>query len=749
MKLITCIALALISFLPCNAQNLSVEELKEKLSRHTQPDTIRINLLNQLARRNDISPSFRDSLINESLLLSHKINYMAGEALALSIKPQYADKSKAGDIARQSILLAEKSGDKNAMFWAYRSLGQAMLYTSESINSIEPFSKALRVAVAEGNPRLIISAQLAFVDYYKNVKVVYPVALVWALKALHTAEQYHNTIDLPIIYRNIGLVYLMIGEDEKSLTHLQKALAASRQTGDNETEQYVLNDIGERYRITGMYPEALQAYSEAALLIKDSFNIELNQSNVADTYQRMGNDSMCFVYGFRALAGAQQQNDTIGIAWIDNILSRAYLHSGKTDSALYYGLQGYQYALQTQTPEFKRDNSEALANAYTADKNFGKALYYYKIYIASRDSMLNNEVAAKTNLAQYNYDIQKKQAEISVLNKDKQLQQVLVQRQRFLLAGAVAALLLIITSLIILYLSNAKRKKANALLHEQNLEIQAQRDQTGKALNELKLAQKQLIQSEKMASLGELTAGIAHEIQNPLNFVTNFSVISIELFNEMKMELDKGNVTDAKDLLTNAIMNLEKINFHGKRADLIIKGMLQHSRSSSGVKEPTDINSLADEYLRLSYHGLRAKDSSFNVSIKTDYDSSIGKINIISQDIGRVILNLLTNAFYAANEKRQNLAATERVVAYEPTVLLSTKKTGNKISINVKDNGNGIPQKVLAKIFQPFFTTKPAGQGTGLGLSLSYDIIAKNGGQLKVETKENEGSVFTIELPCD
>jgi signal transduction histidine kinase len=246
-----------------------------------------------------------------------------------------------------------------------------------------------------------------------------------------------------------------------------------------------------------------------------------------------------------------------------------------------------------------------------------------------------------------------------------------------------------------------------------------------------------------MASLGELTAGIAHEIQNPLNFVNNFSDVSNELLEEMKDELAKGNIEDAIVIAEDVKQNLEKINHHGKRADAIVKGMLQHSRTSSGQKEPTDINALADEYLRLAYHGLRAKDKSFNTTTKTEFDNSIGKINIVSQDIGRVILNLINNAFYAVSEKqKQNLNG------YEPTVKVSTTKQNGKVEIKVSDNGNGIPQKILDKIFQPFFTTKPTGQGTGLGLSLAYDIVTKgHNGELKVETKEGEGTEFIIELP--
>jgi signal transduction histidine kinase len=248
-----------------------------------------------------------------------------------------------------------------------------------------------------------------------------------------------------------------------------------------------------------------------------------------------------------------------------------------------------------------------------------------------------------------------------------------------------------------------------------------------------------------MASLGELTAGIAHEIQNPLNFVNNFSEVNAELIDELEQEISKGNLDEIRSIAKSVKENEQKIIHHGKRADAIVKGMLQHSRSSSGQKELADINTLADEYLRLAYHGLRAKDKSFNASFKTNLDNSIDKIKIIPQDIGRVLVNLINNAFYAVSEKRRQTSN-----GYEPTVTVTTKKIDGKVEVSVKDNGNGIPQKVLDKIFQPFFTTKPTGEGTGLGLSLSYDIITKgHGGELKVETKEGEGSEFIIQIPAN
>ncbi|MEO7444127.1 MAG: ATP-binding protein, partial [Ferruginibacter sp.] len=307
--------------------------------------------------------------------------------------------------------------------------------------------------------------------------------------------------------------------------------------------------------------------------------------------------------------------------------------------------------------------------------------------------------------------------------------------------------------------NDLKIVEAHAIQAEKDLvQITNAKQSAEAALVELQATQKQLIQSEKMASLGELTAGIAHEIQNPLNFVNNFSEVSKELLGEMREEMDKGNLEDVKAIMNDIIQNLEKINNHGKRADAIVKGMLQHSQSSTGKKEPIDINALCDEYLRLSYHGLRAKDKTFNASFKTDFDNSIGNINIVAQDIGRVILNLINNAFYAVAEKHK-----QNIPGYEPTVTVSTRlvipPSGGQRGVEIKviDNGNGIPPKVLEKIFQPFFTTKPTGQGTGLGLSLSYDIIKAHGGEVKVETlsaeaaaqagKEGEGSTFILQLP--
>jgi signal transduction histidine kinase/ketosteroid isomerase-like protein len=291
-----------------------------------------------------------------------------------------------------------------------------------------------------------------------------------------------------------------------------------------------------------------------------------------------------------------------------------------------------------------------------------------------------------------------------------------------------------------------QKAEALAVQAENDLiQLKVEKKRTEEALIELQLTQKQLVQSEKMASLGELTAGIAHEIQNPLNFINNFSDVNVELLTEMQEALAKENKEELKAVMQDIQSNLEKIHHHGKRADAIVKNMLQHSRKTSAQKERADINALADEYLRLSYHGLRAKDSSFNASIHTSFDDAVGMVPVIPQDLGRVLLNLFNNAFYAVNEKKRELGE-----GFEASVSVQTLRKGNQLEILIRDNGNGIPGHVKEKIFQPFFTTKPTGEGTGLGLSLSYDIITKgHGGVLKVESEEGKGSVFVISMPAD
>ena len=360
---------------------------------------------------------------------------------------------------------------------------------------------------------------------------------------------------------------------------------------------------------------------------------------------------------------------------------------------------------------------------------YDKALSNFKTATVISDSIRSKENIQKATELTLNNEFEKKQSIADAIQGKKNAEARLKQ---ILLIAGLGIMLLLATGAWIAF---RNKRTANRLLQKQKKEIES-------TLTQLKATQTQLIQSEKMASLGELTAGIAHEIQNPLNFVKNFSEVSVELMEEMTDEVIAGNKENFMAIRKDLKENLEKITLHSMRADAIVKAMLLHSRTSTGQKEPTNINNLADEYLQLSYHGMCAKEKSFHAKIKTNFDECISEINIIPQDMGRALLNFFNNAFYAVGQKKKNGAEN-----YEPIISVSTKKIGNNVEISIKDNGNGISEKILDKIYQPFFTTKPTGQGTGLGLSISYDVVKANNGNIKVETKEGEYTEFIIELP--
>ena len=367
-------------------------------------------------------------------------------------------------------------------------------------------------------------------------------------------------------------------------------------------------------------------------------------------------------------------------------------------------------------------------STYYDKKEPGKAYIYLKEYNAVRESLYGTgNMRAMQNIVVA--EVQRQQAIIEV---EKAYQNKI---KMYALLGGLIVLLLVA---VMFYRNSINQKKSRTLLQHQKNELE-------QSLRQLSTTQTQLVQAEKMASLGELTAGIAHEIQNPLNFVNNFAEVNTELIDELKKEIEPAGIISANELIEDIKANSEKITHHGKRADSIVKGMLQHSRKSSGQKELTDINALCDEYLRLSYHGLRAKDKSFNAEFETKFDAALAPINVVPQDIGRVILNLINNAFYAVNERQKKEQDSE----YKPRVTLTTKKQADQVVIEVADNGTGMPEQVKEKIFQPFFTTKPTGEGTGLGLSLSYDIVTKgHGGSINVSTSTNQGTVFSVQLPA-
>ena len=410
-------------------------------------------------------------------------------------------------------------------------------------------------------------------------------------------------------------------------------------------------------------------------------------------------------------------------------IAHLFIKIKKPDSAIFYAKTGIEAAQQGHFLPVILDLSKILYRLYDEQHDVPEAYKYYKIATATNDSVFSQEKIRE--LVSIDFEEQQRQQEITAA-KDEYRNTV----RTYILARVIAVALLVA---FIFWRNALQRKKANTQLQEQKEEIET-------TLEQLQQTQKQLIQSEKMASLGELTAGIAHEIQNPLNFVNNFSEVNREIIDELKGELKAGNVEEAMAIAEDIGQNEEKINHHGRRADSIVKGMLEHSRASTGQKEATDINKLADEYLRLAYHGLRAKDKSFNAELITHYDEGLPLVNIIPQDIGRVLLNLFNNAFYAVQQK-----AKTADLSYTPSVTIRTFAPPlGGWGASIHDNGTGIPDAVKDKIMQPFFTTKPTGEGTGLGLSLTYDIVVKgHGGKIEVNTKENEFTEFVVTMPLN
>ena len=543
--------------------------------------------------------------------------------------------------------------------------------------------------------------------------------------------------ELAFLYQIMGVLYANSNNDEKALLHHEIGRQNAEESGNLPLQSIINMTMARAYLNLKKVDSALISLQLAhEQVMQTGFNRYLGSVylNLGRIYAAKSDTSTANEYYRKSLTASAENGYFRGVVASSILLGEYYLQAGKKDSAFKHIKDALDAAQNLDAPDLLLRSYTAFAHYYQSERNNDSTVKYQALIIKINETIFN--LKQRQEFQNIEFNEQQRLSEI----EDAKTAERAKYRTNILISGLVIFLFIA----IILYRNSLHRKKANALLSQQKNELET-------TLATLKTTQNQLVQSEKMASLGELTAGIAHEIQNPLNFVNNFSEVNAELIDELKTELGQDNKQQVIEIANDIKENEEKIIFHGKRADAIVKSMLQHSRSSSIKKELTDINALADEYLRLAYHGMKAKDKSFNVDIKSDFDNTVEKVNVIQQDIGRVILNLITNAFYVVSEKKQQLGDN-----YEPKVIVSTKAIKpplgglGAVEISVRDNGNGIPQKVLDKIFQPFFTTKPAGQGTGLGLSLSYDIITKgHGGELKVETKEGEGSVFIISLPVN
>jgi two-component system NtrC family sensor kinase len=587
--------------------------------------------------------------------------------------------------------------------------------------------------------------------------------VTYSQQALDLAEKLNLKDAILAAEGSLSLCLIIAGNYPLGLDHAFKTLALAKKMNSSSLG-WAYSTVSYSYYYLGEYNTCL-SYTRQAMKIAQPYEIAYGWRDLALVFHKLNEPDSAMLYTKKAY---EQLKD--GRGNIFGILGDAYAGKGDYDSALLFYRTGVTVALRDHIQPELIDNYNNIAAVYRIKNNFDSATWYAKKVLSEKvEKSYPLGLLKGSNILADIYDTQNKPDSVlkylrialtikdSLFSREKTMavqnlafkeqeklkeieESKLKYRNRLRMYSLLGGLIALLVIAGILLRNNRNKQKANNLILQQKQKVES-------TLSELKSTQTQLIQSEKMASLGELTAGIAHEIQNPLNFVNNFSEINKELLVEMNEEIKKGNFEAVQAISNDITENEEKIHQHGSRADAIVKGMLQHSRTSSGQKELTDINKLTDEYLRLSYHGLRAKDKSFNANFQTRLDDSIGQVNIIPQEIGRVILNLVNNAFYAVGEKAKTSQHPEGRVEYEPLVTVSTKRLGDRISISVVDNGNGIPQKILDKIFQPFFTTKPTGQGTGLGLSLAYDIVKAHKGEIRVETKDGEGSEFIIQLP--
>ncbi|MFD2572916.1 tetratricopeptide repeat protein [Spirosoma soli] len=673
------------------AQTSVVDSLRTQLSAHKQLDTTRVNLLTTLSdavRSEDYTEALE--LGQEALTLAQKLRYPRGEANAL-------------------LALGAAYGDRN-------DYNKALSYLIQARQRFIVLADSLGSARVAGQMGLVYTQRGDYVP-----------ALSLSLWALNQANKFNNKQLLQRTRLRLGSLYVSLGDFDEAFSYYSLAMEQFEKTQDEPGICRVLNGLGEIYRTAGNRRQAIRYYNKAIRLARRLGNAQLQaqtESNLAAVEVQNGEYEQALTTAHHALKTLLARGEYEVIAWTQTILARAHLKLGRPDSAIYYGQRSWNLSRQIGYREVSRDASDILSQAYAEGNDFKQAYRFQLAHTAYNDTLSGIQTRQQLAVLQQKTRSTERLAEARLRAEEN-------RRQRQWLISALIGIGLLGVVAVALWRSNRQQNQANALLRQQQAELKA--------------AQSQLIQSEKMASLGELTAGIAHEIQNPLNFVNNFSEVSIELLDELAQEQAKpARDPDLEaELLTDLKQNLEKISHHGGRASSIVRGMLQHSRASSGQREPTDLNALADEYLRLAYHGLRAKDKTFNAELITHFDTSLGKVNVAPQEFGRVLLNLFNNAFYAVRDRQKTAPS-----GYRPTVTVRTARHNGTVEVCVQDNGTGMSDSVKDKIFQPFFTTKPTGQGTGLGLSLSYDIITKgHNGTVNVESEAGSGTQFIIRLP--
>jgi len=688
----------------------AVDRLRAAVQAHARPDTVRVHRLNALALvlRNN-APEESGALFRTALALAQRLGYPAGMAEA-----------------------------QLGLGFYHRHRGEYGLAQAYSEQANKTFAQT---GNHRGQIRSLYNLTCIFLDQGQLAK-----SLQTNLAGLALADAGHDRKWQAFLNTQLGITSTHLGEYARARQYLREGLRWAVASGDQFSVGHAYSGIGDLYRAQGQWAEAQRNYEQDAAnyqRMRDEGGILYEDINIGDMLERQGKVPQALAYGRRSLARASRLQRLGEVTRAQLLLARTYLHADRPDSAFWYGQRCLFAAQRSGAKSISRDASQVLALASARRGRFVDAYRYEQLFGSFRDSLNTSDQQRKVAVVEFRTELTKKQAQIGLLTRNDQLMRAQNRQQRWFLLVALLGLCAVAGLSWSLWRNIGRKRRAYALLRQQQ--------------DELRQAQEQLVQAEKMAFLGELTAGIAHELQNPLNFVKNFAEVSTELVDEISDEQgdptgqnSARNTALKAEILAGLKQNLQKISQHGQRASSIIRGMLEHSRTGAGQREVTDLNALVDESLRLAYQGLRTKEKGFTAHLVTDFDPELPRVAVVPQDLGRVLINLFTNAFHAVQQRQRQLPADHLGpgLIYRPEVAVTTQSVTGGIEIRIRDNGTGIPEAVRAKIFQPFFTTKSVGEGTGLGLSLSHDIVTTgHGGTLRVETQEGQGAEFIIALP--
>lgn len=626
-------------------------------------------------------------------------------------QPNIDSLQKVYNKTRQDTTLAQIYFFKSVYTFLTTNVDSGMIYSRKALELSQKI-----------NFRKGVVRALSGIANFQNLSGDLPGSLKTTFQALPEAIGLKEMRVVASCYNTRGLTYSTLNDHKKALDNYYTFLHVVERYHYNDLYPTALNNIARQYMDMNKLDSA-RYYNQYAY----DFSIRKNiRRNIAYLVRNFGIIKFkehdypgAISYYKKSLADTSEAKNHYLQSENYRRIAEAFIKMNQPDSGIYYAKIAVEHAKLDKNPDQVQRATTLLTDQYKLKNDYKNAFYYEQVTQQAKDSLFSQQKTLQVQNLAYNEEQRRQEAKAAELAYQ--------ERVRFYVLLGVIGVFVLIAG-ILLY-ANSQRKKANNVLH--------------KTLSELRTTQRQLIQSEKMASLGELTAGIAHEIQNPLNFVNNFSEVNTELIEEMEMEISQSHLDEVRAIADSIKLNQQKISQHGKRADFIVKGMLQHSRTNAGEREPTNLNVLCDEFFKLSFHGLRAKNKNFNAEMVTHFDPNLPKINVVQQDIGRVMLNLINNAFYAVNQKAKTAGPD-----YKPTVWLNTSAENGQVIIKVRDNGNGIPDALKEKIMQPFFTTKPTGEGTGLGLSLSYDIVVKgHNGKIDINTKEGEFTEFVVSLP--